>query len=615
VVVISKPGSKPRTIKGFGDYESAKKSAGKAIKKYNKMSAQKDFSWWDLGAKFLPLLLKGGAMLTGLGDYNVKTNSLIAEASNGQNGVEAIPEIVNAKHTNIIRHREYVGRVLGATGDFTLISHRINPANDALFPWLSNIAHNYTRYRWRGLVFCFESLSANYAANTAMGYVAMATNYDSAEPVFSDKVSMLNYYFANERKPSTSFIHAVECAPDQNTVTEFYVRNTIVQPTGTDIRLYDIGQFQLAVGGNPVANGYLGDLWVSYEIEFFQEKMPSVLGVNLEAAFVSSSDVVVAATPFGFTRTIDPASTLHIATTATTLTIKPNQAKYLQVSVEWVGTVAGVIAFPTPTFTNCTPAYFSGAASGFIPSPGATSSRMAWIFLLTITSPETDATFQLDTAGVYPTSGTIVNICVTQISKFSFQSLTGTLKTDKFNATRVMDASSAKAVEDFLIQEKKNKLEVQAFEGIVMPKLPDVPTPEEQHSNVDYGPISDDLFVVPCKEVYDLWKFNVPYNYRENIANTATTSTDLTITYKNGRKCYFYYEPNPKHPRGDCITEEFENFKKRIFEENAYVPKFDVSKHFICEMGPMKNKVFFLHPDGRLRVLHADGVSMSVDDS
>jgi hypothetical protein len=469
-VIIRSPKTKDRVITGRGDYNTAKKKVMKTGKTLAKMNSKENFSWWDLGAKLLPLALKGGAMLMGLGDYTVNSNSLVAQATDGVNGIANVPDIVNSKHTNIIRHREYVSKVYGATGDFTLISHNLNPANDALFPWLANISHNYTRYRWRGLVFEYVALSADYAANTALGYVAMATNYDAVEPAFTDKISMMNYMYANERKPSKDFMHAIECAPSQNTVTEFYVRSTASQPTGTDIRLYDIGKFQLAVGGNPSANGYLGDLWVTYEIEFFQERMPGIIGSHLESAFFSASNNVGSAIPFGDNGTLDSQNTMRLFVGADHFNILSNQAKYVEATVQWASGTAVVIAFPTVTLTNCTATYYNGSTVGWGCSSGVTSGRLMWSAFLTITNPETVASVAFGTAGTIPSTSATVNLNVNQISKFSFMALSGSLKTNKFQSTRVLDQQTLEELDNLSIVNKKNRLEVEVLSDVLTPE-------------------------------------------------------------------------------------------------------------------------------------------------
>jgi hypothetical protein len=65
---------------------------------------------------------------------------------------------------------------------FTNTSFNINPSNALLFPWLSNIAANFSEYRFKNLRFCFNSTSANAlnSTNTALGQVIMTTNYNAA---------------------------------------------------------------------------------------------------------------------------------------------------------------------------------------------------------------------------------------------------------------------------------------------------------------------------------------------------------------------------------------------------------------------------------------------------
>jgi len=95
----------------------------------------------------------------------------------------------------------------------------------------------------------------------------MATEYNAYNGTFANKQQMENYEFAAACKPSCSFIHQVECASKENPEHIFYVR-TGAAPTGADLRLYDLGTFQIATVGMQSNGNAIGELWVSYEIEF-----------------------------------------------------------------------------------------------------------------------------------------------------------------------------------------------------------------------------------------------------------------------------------------------------------------------------------------------------------
>lgn len=237
--------------------------------------------WWDTAkqigksiidshAKEFGPALDSITKISGLGDYEVDTNSVQAAATAGKFGND-IPMMVNSKCCNTIRHREYLGDVFSSSSGFSAIQFSINPGLFSTFPWLAPIANCFTSYRMRGLVYEFNSLATEYSAQTSLGFVALGTQYNTIDPPFTDKITMLNSEYANSRKPSETFLHAVECAANQLVLQQLYVRDQ-GPPNDTDIRFYDLGTLTLACGGQAANDELIGELWSSYEIEFFQPK-------------------------------------------------------------------------------------------------------------------------------------------------------------------------------------------------------------------------------------------------------------------------------------------------------------------------------------------------------
>lgn len=252
----------------------------------------------------------------------------------------------------IVRHREYLGDINASTA-FTVQAYSINPGLSASFPWLSAIASAYEEYEFRGLIYEFKSLSSDAvlssATSSALGYVAMATQYNAASSNFVSKIELENYEFANSNKPSVSFIHPVECKRRLNVDTHLYIRTGGV-PTGQDQRLYDMGDFQIAVGGCQANTGVLGELWCTYEIELFHPKY--IVGGNVETdhffcTSCSNTDYI------GTARTARTGSNLGCTLTSTTITFPQtvSDGRYY-VAINWVGTVAAAATAPSIAVTN-----------------------------------------------------------------------------------------------------------------------------------------------------------------------------------------------------------------------------------------------------------------------
>lgn len=264
---------------GFGDYTEEK---GRAL--YNKRKLKKKTAnhkkpaggWWDtltgLAEKAGPMLGKMAmGALTGFGDYDVDSNSVAAAATGGKIGGE-IPLMENSHCANIMHHKEYVGPVNGSTDPFKIQDvHSINPGLFKTFPWLAPIAACYTRYKMRGAVFIYEPLASDYTTAGSLGFVALGSQYNPLDAPFTSKREMLNHEFSSECKPSKTLVHPLECAPNQMSIEEYYIRDKD-PPPNADIRFYDLCKTTVATGGNPV-NTQIGDLWLTYEVEFYQPKI------------------------------------------------------------------------------------------------------------------------------------------------------------------------------------------------------------------------------------------------------------------------------------------------------------------------------------------------------
>jgi len=205
----------------------------------------------------------------GSGDY-ITSNGIIA--SNNLVMPDQAPTFGSGAGEVNIAHREYLFDVFssGTSGAFQVLPLSINPGLSATFPWISRVVGaTFQQYRINGMVFEFRSTSSELSTATNLGYVVMATDYDSADASFTSKAQMENTQFGVSCKPSKNMLHAIECARSQTAVSELYVRGGTV-PAGSDSRLYDLGRFYIATGGVVATNVPLGELWVSYDITLFK---------------------------------------------------------------------------------------------------------------------------------------------------------------------------------------------------------------------------------------------------------------------------------------------------------------------------------------------------------
>lgn len=253
----------------------------------------------QMGAKYGPLgalagkgLGAGLAAVTGYGNYTVRSNSL----SKVSTSVDMIPQFVKNDHSIRVTHREFIKDLVvpNDPSTFSIQSFLINPANKDLFPWLATMAKQYSQYKIHGMVFAYKTMSSDITAGGSLGTVVLATNYNSIDRAFVNKIEMENSEFAVSTKPSMSLVHAIECDPKYSGLDVLYVRDPSYETTDTnDKRFYDYGRFQIATTGLPGVTGtVMGEMWVSYDIEFMK---PVIGGTGLPTyipgtTLVSKSD-------------------------------------------------------------------------------------------------------------------------------------------------------------------------------------------------------------------------------------------------------------------------------------------------------------------------------------
>lgn len=230
----------------------------------------------------------GIGSIFGSGDYAVTGPSTSYNVLSGQ-----VPQFSSTHATNIVCHREYIGDIIGTTG-FNNVSYPINPGVAKTFPWLSTVAVNYQQYRFHGVVFEFRPLLTDFVTGGAPGIVVLTTNYNADQPPFLSRQEAENAEFAASCKPTVGMMHMIECKPDEQASKLYNVRNSAV-PVNQDLRLYDLGLTQFITQNNPSGSPILGELYVSYCVEFFKPTLAlaneaaMALGLHLFRTGVTSA--------------------------------------------------------------------------------------------------------------------------------------------------------------------------------------------------------------------------------------------------------------------------------------------------------------------------------------
>lgn len=216
--------------------------------------------------------------ITGFGDYKVSSNSLL------YSNQDPLPSFQGIGRGMRVVHREYLADVfsgpslVSSASIFNGVLYPIQPGLSTSFPWLNQIANNFTEYKINGMIFEFKSNSydAISSTNTASGTVIMTTQYNVLLAPFTSKQAMEQYEFTCSEKPSVNIIHPIECARAETIDNVLCVRDGA---ESGDLRLYDFGNFTIATVGMQAANVNLGELWVSYDITLLKPALGPSIGV------------------------------------------------------------------------------------------------------------------------------------------------------------------------------------------------------------------------------------------------------------------------------------------------------------------------------------------------
>jgi len=322
----------------------------------------------------------GIGSILGSGDYQMVGES---PKYNVLTSSKQIPQFSTTKQTNIVCHREYLGDIAGTTG-FNNVGYPLNPGVATTFPWLSTVAQNYQEYRIHGLIFEFRPLITDFVTSGAPGVVIMATNYNAAVPTYTTKQQMENSEYAVSVKPTLPLIHAVECDKAQTVLSELYVR-TGTNPVNQDLRLYDMGLFQFATQQNPNQN--LGELWVSYCVEFFKPELPPDVGGDTASGHAARTNISSTSNALGLVQRFNVGD-LALTVLGTSVNWIGQPGQQYQVTIYWNGSsVVLNIGSVVPAAGLASRIYYTNDTlpSGFAPSNGSTTNTLMFSSVLVCT--------------------------------------------------------------------------------------------------------------------------------------------------------------------------------------------------------------------------------------
>lgn len=199
---------------------------------------------------------------SGRGDYTLGDSSQI------------VPSFAGGSMDHVrIRSREYLGPILGSA-PLRIDNFVLNPGDTVTFPKLSKLAQFYQQYIMNGCIFYYKSTSgiSTNSADTAIGQIHMAMNYDSGEPLYTSKQDLVGSQYANSGLPAQDIVHGVECAAFTNGSEVKRIRHGDSGDAKADPLATDQGRFYIAVEGTNAAATRLGELWVTYDVSLIKSR-------------------------------------------------------------------------------------------------------------------------------------------------------------------------------------------------------------------------------------------------------------------------------------------------------------------------------------------------------
>lgn len=350
--------------------------------------------------------------VTGLGKYDIKKNTILAPDP---------PVVSNTSSGVRIKHREYIQDILSSTGFVIQVALPIQPGLALSFPWVAGIAGCYQQYKLHGVLYEFITTCGNAIAgtNNSLGEVSMATIYNATAPLFINKQQMLQEEFGSSQVPSKNLIHGIECSPSKSVMKEFFVRTgAFALNSGQDLRLFDAGIFQLATQGMQQAGVAIGELYVTYDIEFLKPQLNIFGNAQLQSFHLQMSNTWTSLLPLGTTGNVVAMDSFGLTLTSTTITFPKGFTGKYMLAIQWFG--SGTAAVIPPLISTNTPAFnlFSGDANNSISAPSAasTSSTASVVRVFNITDASQATVLTFATTGVLPSPATAGDIIITQLS-------------------------------------------------------------------------------------------------------------------------------------------------------------------------------------------------------
>jgi hypothetical protein len=243
----------------------------------------------------------------------------------------------------------------------------------------------------------------------------MACQYASNEPAFINKQQILNYEYSVDGKPSIPCLMLpIECSPRETTISELYVRTGAV-PSGSDIRLYDLGTVYVSTYGGQQANVVIGELFVTYIVDLLKPKLVVAYGTTINYAHYYGTTAITTSNWFPSTSTSTTDTNLSMILSANTITFPSNIVEGNYIIAFYIKGSSGSSQPPgMSATTNCAVInMLAGDTNNITQEASETRNNLTFYFFVNITGPSAVCTLD---SGAIPGTVTNYDIHVSQIA-------------------------------------------------------------------------------------------------------------------------------------------------------------------------------------------------------
>jgi len=144
---------------------------------------------------------------------------------------------------------------------------------------------NYEQYEAKGMIVTFVPLVSDSNQSGIMGSVIISANQNSGAGKCTTKQQQLEMDGVQTGRICDKVIIGIECDPKQHSGSNLLYTRSGPVPSGQDVKTYDLALLQVATSGIPSSvypsGTVLGEIWISYDLEFSSPRMYSGLGMAI----------------------------------------------------------------------------------------------------------------------------------------------------------------------------------------------------------------------------------------------------------------------------------------------------------------------------------------------